>query len=827
MQTQKQEKGQKEKEAFVEMLTKDLNMVQREAVLHKQGPLLILAGAGSGKTRVITHRIAYLVQCCGIWPSEIIAITFTNKAANEMKERVAQLIGLNSRGMWIGTFHAMMLRILRQHAEQIGFNQNFTILDIDDQQRLLKEILKELKIDNAVLNVRTVQNKISSAKNRMIDWSEMEKSSGADKSRKQIAEIYRLYQEAMKRGNSMDFDDILFYAVQILQENSAIREAYQTRFKHVLVDEYQDTNHVQYLLVKLLSGKYKNVCVVGDDDQSIYSFRGANIENILNFEKDFKMSKVVKLEQNYRSTQMILGAANAVIKKNEGRKDKRLWTDQVKGDPICFYLADNQYNEARYVASEIKRLTNRQSDPLLSSNIGILYRVNALSRNLEFALREQGIQYNIYGGLRFYDRKEIRDFLAYLRVVFSDDDELALVRIINVPKRGIGARTIERVRAIAGHENISLMKVLVKADQYPELSRAHNSIGEFVNIISKLRQLMLDDDMDFAEFCREIQEKSGLLQELVEQKEENVEEAVSRIENLQEILSDSLEFEAKVKEEIEQFKQMDENFIQPDLPELAQDDEDMYAQDLSLFTLTKGFLEQTTLFSDLDQSDADDTVRLMAIHSSKGLEFDAVFIIGMEESVFPGYRSFESPDEMEEERRLAYVGITRARKHLHLTATRSRLLYGQTRYNVVSRFLSEIPDDYIREIGGSRESQKSIKDNSRSDFNNWGSNQNSGHHSRKSRIPDADKYSRNSPGKKSKILGSFGLENKGRKSFKDSVGLDVNKLKTGQTFKHKKFGLGKLEKIDYVASDAILTLEFSGQIKRMMASSAPLTKEGK
>lgn len=807
-----------------ELFTDDLNQIQKEAVLHENGPLLILAGAGSGKTRVITYRIAYLVKFCNIWPSEILAITFTNKAANEMKERVEQLLGFNSRGIWIGTFHSMMLRILRQHADRIGFEANFTILNTDDQQRLIKEIMTELKINDDLLNLRYVQNRISSAKNQMQTWQELEQESGYDNLQKQIVEIYRLYQAALKRGNSMDFDDILVYAVELLQQNADVLDAYQTRFKHILVDEYQDTNHVQYLLVKLLSGKYKNVCVVGDDDQSIYSFRGANIENILNFEKDFKDSKVIKLEQNYRSTQTILAAANSVIKQNAGRKSKRLWTEKVKGDPINFYLAENQYEEARYVATEIRRLTKRGKDPIPAGNIGILYRVNALSRNLEFALREQGIKYNIYGGLRFYDRKEIRDFLAYLRVIFSDNDELAIARIINVPRRGIGDLTIERSRNIAHRENLPLMQVLANADQFPELSRTANNIRQFVQIIAELRTIMLDNQISFPEFARIIQEKSGLLQELIEQKEGGQEQAISRIENLQEILSDTIEFTERTKQEIEQFKLLDENFDQAEVPELAQDNMDIYCQDLSLYSLMKGFLEQTALFSDLDQEEAENTVRLMAIHSAKGLEFDAVFLIGMEEGLFPGYRSFERPEQMEEERRLAYVGITRARRFLHMTATRSRLLYGQTKYNLVSRFMSEIQDEYIREIGGSRQSNFDNKFGA----GNFGGDDSGvrvfgGSYSGTS-IPDKSSYSNHSPGGKSKILGSFGLRDKQQANLNKNTKLNLSDISIGQSFKHKKFGIGIIEKIDYVASDAILTLNFNGRIKRMMASSAPLEK---
>ncbi len=812
-------------EQEIEKLIENLNPQQREAVLHKEGPLLILAGAGSGKTRVITYRIAYLIEACSIWPGQIMAITFTNKAAKEMRERTEQLIGLKARGMWIGTFHSMMLRILRQHAERLGFQPNFTVLDTDDQQRLIKDIFKQLNIDEKHINVKTAHNKISSAKNQRIDWQTMEKSAGNDYLQKQIAEIYKHYQEMMLRGNSMDFDDILLFAVQLLEENSDIREAYQTRFKHILVDEYQDTNHVQYLLVKLLCGKYKNICVVGDDDQSIYSFRGANIQNILNFEKDFKNSKVIKLEQNYRSSKNILGAANAIIKSNEGRTDKRLWTNHKTGEPINFYLAESHYDEARYVASEIRRLINRKNDPIKPGEIGILYRVNALSRNLEFALREQGIQYNIYGGLRFYDRKEIRDFLAYMRVIFSENDELALMRIINVPKRGIGNKTIETIRALAAQENVSMMQIIVDVNQYPELSRASSNLTEFANLIANLRQILIQDKISFPDFCREILAQSGLLKELEEQEKQGNEDAYTRVENLQEIISDAIEFTDKIKEELEQIKKMEASLEEMNIPDLSKDEQDSYNEDLTLIRLTKDFLEQTALYSDLDQEEADNTVRMMAVHSAKGLEFDAVFLIGMEESVFPGYRSFDDPEQLEEERRLAYVAVTRARKYLHITTAQMRLLYGHTRYNPVSRFLSEIPNEYIREVGGARTNQASSSNafGAKTYYqsgSSYGSNY--GLNSGSSSIPDSRLYSKNSPGKKSKTLGSFGLNPRPQKSINKDNGIDLANLEEGQQFEHKKFGIGTLEKIDYVVNDAILSIKFKSGLKRMMASSAPL-----
>ena len=807
-----------DKAAAVERLTAGLNPEQKEAVLTTEGPVLILAGAGSGKTRVITHRIAYLVECCQVWPSQIMAITFTNKAANEMKERVDSLLGFGGRGMWVGTFHSMMLRILRQHAEKIAFKNNFTILDSDDQLRLVKEQIKSLNIDEGLVNARQIHSQISMAKNKMQDWQDVAKEADHSNLTKEFIQIYQAYQKSMQQNNSMDFDDILLYTVKLFKSRPDVLEAYQERFRYIMVDEYQDTNHVQYALVKLLSGKHKNICVVGDDDQSIYSFRGANIENILSFEKDFKQSKVIKLEQNYRSTQSILGAANAVIRLNRARTDKKLWTRGEEGEPIHFYYAESHYEEARYVAAEIRRLLTRRENPLVAGEIGVLYRVNALSRGLEFALREQGINYSIYGGLRFYDRREIRDFLAYLRLVFSPDDDLALTRIINQPKRGIGNTTLERISALAGQQGLSMLDLIKRVDDYPELSRVAVKLKDFAAMIDRLREIMKANAVSFKAFCQAILNESGLVKDLEKQHDQGVADAQDRANNLQEILSDAIEFEDKIRAEVDQLRLLEDYSDQVELPELAIDQEDLLTTDLSLTSLSQAFLERASLYSDLDQADQENTVRMMAIHSAKGLEFDAVFIIGMEESVFPGYRSFDEPELMEEERRLAYVGITRAKKYLHLTAARSRLLYGKTRYDVISRFLSEIPDEYIREIGGSRKSVSSVSD-FRGEVNKYSSSFGRGG---VSSIPARDQYGQGHPGKKSRVLGSFGLVTKPKTDLKSKNGLQLASLKPGQKFNHKKFGQGTLKSIDYVAKDAILTLDFSGVTKRMMASSAPL-----
>lgn len=784
-----------------EKLLSGLNKVQREAVLHDQGPLLILAGAGSGKTRVITHRIAYLVQVRGVHPAEILAITFTNKAAREMQERIAGLIGLVAGSMWVGTFHSMMLRILRRHADLIGFSANFTILDVADQQRMIKEVYKELGLDEKMMTVRSCLNLISNAKNKMQSWQEVEAAADNSEFTAQVARVYRAYQEKMQVNNAMDFDDILCYSVELLRQNPAVLEAYQNRFKYVLVDEYQDTNHVQYLLVKLLSGKYKNLCVVGDDDQSIYAFRGANIQNILDFEKDFSRSKVIKLEQNYRSTGNILAAANAVIKQNEGRTDKKLWTDQPAGDRLIFYQANDHYDEARFVAKEIKRLTGRPHHPVSLSEVAVLYRVNALSRNIEFALREAGINYSIYGGLRFYDRKEVKDLLAYLRLIYSPADDLAFQRAISNPKRGIGQISLDRISQLASREGLSMFELTCRAQHHPDLSRVAYRLQAFAEIINDLRSVMLDNKLGFKEFIGLVQEKSGLLADLVALQAKEPEEAAGRLENLRELLSDALEFEAQLRSELANLANLDYESEGIDF-DLTEDQSIQSLDDLTLEQMTCNFLERSALYSDQDQDQSRESVRLMAIHSAKGLEFDLVFLIGAEEGIFPGYRSLESQTELEEERRLAYVAITRARQKLYITASNSRLIYGQTKYNVLSRFVSEIPAENIEELGASSRSNV---------FGQPGKGLEASQNL---------SYASGAPGKASKFLAGF--SHKQEPTITRTEQLDLDQLKAGDKLIHSKFGEGRLERIDRVGQDAILTIDFSGRVKRLMANSAPL-----
>ncbi len=521
-------------------LLAELNPQQADAVRHVNGPLLILAGAGSGKTRVITHRIAWLVAEHQVRPSSILAITFTNKAADEMKQRVEALVGLRSQSMWIGTFHAMMLRILRRFADRIGYQRSFAIMDRDDQQRLVKACLQELNFSDKTLTPSAVHSQISNAKNDLVGVEEFTRKAGNAFPLSKIAEVYHLYQKKLKKANSMDFDDILFESVRLFRENPDVLSEYQARFQYILVDEYQDTNHAQYQLIHLLSAGHRNLCVVGDDDQSIYSFRGANIRNILDFEKDFKGCKVIKLEQNYRSTGTVLEAANAVIKENEGRKAKKLWTNRGQGDLVTFLRAENHSEEGRYIATEINRVVSRRNKGMRYRDIAILYRLNALSRSLESALRDRGLPYRMFGGQRFYDRKEIRDVLAWLRLIRYPDDDFSLVRAIQVPRRGVGETTLERLGDLAAREGKSQLEICREVSLYPELQPA-DRLRDFAAKVDSFRARLLQNDMSFAEYVEWIENESGLVQEIVDRRERSREiDPIDRIENLKELLSDAL-----------------------------------------------------------------------------------------------------------------------------------------------------------------------------------------------------------------------------------------------------------------------------------------------
>lgn len=628
-----------------------LNPMQQEAVYHTQGPLLILAGAGSGKTRVLTHRIAYLIDEYDVNPWNILAITFTNKAAGEMRERVDQIVGFGAEQIWVSTFHSMCVRILRRFADHLGYDRNFVIYDTDDQKHVIKEICKRLNVDTKIHKERTILSAISSAKNEMIDANTYALNVAGDFSKKKIAEAYAEYEKILYKNNAMDFDDLLVKTVEVLRNNEDVLNYYQERFKYIMVDEYQDTNTVQFRLVSLLAGKYRNLCVVGDDDQSIYKFRGANIYNILNFEKEYPDAKVIKLEQNYRSTQNILNAANSVIRNNKGRKDKRLWTSNEVGEKIFFNQYQNEYDEAFQVVDEIHCTVN--SGKAKYNDFAILYRTNAQSRVLEEKFIARSIPYKVVGGINFYQRKEIKDILAYLKTIDNGKDDLSVQRIINVPKRGIGATSLSKMMDYAQTRDVSLFDALECCDDIPRLGKTADKIKGFVNMIEVFRAQ--SEYISLAELLTNILEETGYIKEL---EAEDSDQAEVRIENIDELMNKIIAYEDEEEE-----------------PTLS------------------GFLENVALVADIDSlNESEDYVVLMTLHSAKGLEFPYVYMTGMEDGLFPSYMTIvnDDPDEIEEERRLCYVGITRAQKRLSLTYAKSRMVRGSTQYNKVSRFVREI-----------------------------------------------------------------------------------------------------------------------------------------
>lgn len=635
-----------------------LNAEQREAVFHTEGPLLILAGAGSGKTRVLTHRIAYLIEEKGINPWNILAITFTNKAAGEMRERVDDIVGFGSESIWVSTFHSTCVRILRRHIDRLGYDNNFTIYDSDDQKTLMKDVCKLLQIDTKTYRERTILSAISSAKDEMITPEEYELNAYGDFSKKKIAEAYKEYERQLKANNALDFDDLLVKTVQLFQTQPEILEYYQDRFRYIMVDEYQDTNTVQFKLISLLAAKYKNLCVVGDDDQSIYKFRGANIQNILSFEKEFEHTKVIKLEQNYRSTSTILDAANAVIKNNVGRKAKSLWTENGEGEKIQFRQFDTAYDEAEYIVGDIReRVDNGKA---AYCDHAVLYRTNAQSRLFEEKMITANIPYKIVGGVNFYARKEIKDLLAYLKTIDNGKDDLAVRRIINVPKRGIGLTTVNRITEAAQQRGISFYEALCSADLVPGLGRSISKLESFAAMIEYFRKEA--EHLSITELMKEILTETGYVEEL---KAEGEEEAEVRLQNIDEFLNKIAAYEESCEEE---------------LPTLS------------------GFLEEVALVADIDSLDEEsDYVVLMTLHSAKGLEFPYVYLAGMEDGIFPSYMTItaDDPTELEEERRLCYVGITRAKKELSMTCARRRMIRGETQYNKMSRFLKEVPPQLL------------------------------------------------------------------------------------------------------------------------------------
>ena len=634
-----------------------LNEPQRQAVMATDGPLLILAGAGSGKTRVLTHRTAYLIEECGVNPYNIMAITFTNKAAGEMRERIDQMVGYGSESIWVCTFHSTCVRILRRYIDRLGFGTNFTIYDSDDQKTLMKDICKRLEIDTKMYKEKMFLSAISSAKDELIDPIEFETRAAGDYVKRKQAQVYREYQQALKQNNALDFDDLIMKTVELFKLDKEVLASYQDRFRYIMVDEYQDTNTAQFELIRLLALKYQNLCVVGDDDQSIYKFRGANIYNILNFEHHFPDATVIKLEQNYRSTQNILDAANAVIANNQGRKEKRLWTDNGAGDKITFEQLDTAAEETDFVARDIARRVRKGEYQY--KDCAILYRTNAQSRLFEERFITANIPYKIFGGVNFYARKEVKDLLAYLKTIDNGQDDLAVRRIINIPKRGIGAASINKVALYAQEQEISFYDALCVAEQVPGLGKAAAKIRPFVLFIQSMKAKA--KLLSVADLLQEVIETTGYVREL---EAEGTDEAEARIENIDELISKAVD----------------------------------YAEGEEAPTLN-GFLENVALVADIDSFDENsDYVVLMTLHSAKGLEFPNVYLAGLEDGLFPSYMSITSDNsqaEIEEERRLAYVGITRAKKNLTITSARVRMVRGQTQYGKVSRFVREIPPELL------------------------------------------------------------------------------------------------------------------------------------
>jgi DNA helicase-2/ATP-dependent DNA helicase PcrA len=645
-----------------------LNLQQKKAVLQTDGPVLILAGAGSGKTRVLTHRVAYLIDECNTNPWNIMAITFTNKAAGEMRERVDKIVGFGAESIWVSTFHSSCVRILRRYADRLGYSNNFTIYDTDDSKTVMKDICKRYQLETSTLKLRNIMNSISKCKDNLVSPQEYALATQNDFIKVKISKAYTEYQNTLKKNNAMDFDDLIFKTVELFRACPDVLDSYQERFRYIMVDEYQDTNNAQFELIRLLADKYRNLCVVGDDDQSIYRFRGANIRNILDFEKVYPDATVIKLEQNYRSTQQILDAANAVIKHNYGRKDKALWTDEKDGDKVVLRQFDTAYDEAEFIASDIGK--RKRNGKLSYKDVAVLYRTNAQSRLLEERFVVEGIPYDIVGGTNFYARREIKDLLAYLKTIDNGSDDVAVKRIINVPKRGIGATTIEHVQNYADERQISFYDALCEADQIMAVSRSASKLTDFVTMIRAFRTKQ--KSMSIEELIKDVIDVIGYMEYLKTLEEDDDSGDNDRAQNVDELISKAAAYEEN--EEVE-------------MPSLS------------------GFLEEVALVADIDRIGEDnEKVLLMTLHSAKGLEFEHVYMAGMEEGVFPGFMTLQSedsdPEGIEEERRLAYVGITRAKKYLTLTAAKRRMVRGETMYNRLSRFVAEIPSDLLERKGG-------------------------------------------------------------------------------------------------------------------------------
>lgn len=730
-----------------------LNERQKEAVLATEGPVLVLAGAGSGKTTVLVNRIAYMISEKHIRPWNILAITFTNKAAREMKDRIERLLGDTAKDMWIGTFHSVCVRILRSCIDLLGYSRDFVIYDTADTKTVMKECLRELDIDEKSFPVRNVLSIISNAKNDLMDAATFENVYKSDYRMSIIAKIYYRYQTKLKKNNAVDFDDIILNTVKILSENPDVLSKYQDKFRYILVDEYQDTNNSQYLLINLLAQANRNLCVVGDDDQSIYKFRGANIGNILNFEDDYSDVQKITLDQNYRSTQNILDAANSVISNNKGRMGKSLWTSNGDGNRVYVYTGTNEYDEARYIARQIKKHFDEQGS---FSDCAILYRTNAQSRVIEEMLMRESVPYKVLSGLRFYDRKEIKDIIAYLRVVYNPNDDVSLARIINEPKRKIGNATLEKARNIAREKETSLYDVISHADDYPEFKTAIKKLLSFSEIIQSL--IKLKDTVTIEELTGRILNDTGYMPALVT---EDTTESKTRIENLGEFISVITEFEKNEE---------------------------------TGNTLGE-FLENISLVSDIDGYDEnEDSAVLMTIHSAKGLEFPIVFLSGLEEGLFPGMRSMESDDDIEEERRLCYVAITRAKEQLYITKTISRTIHGKTMPTTASRFFKEIPVEYLEDKTTLQPKVAKV-------------------------MQDLGVRNAAAPKKEVYMTKGFGS------SVKSSGSTDYSKFKAGDTVEHRTFGRGEILKATPCGNDCILEIQFESiGFKRLMAAFAKVKK---
>lgn len=743
-----------------------LNKPQKEAVFHTEGPLLILAGAGSGKTRVLTHRIAYLIEEKGVNPWNILAITFTNKAAEEMRQRVDSLVGIGAESIWVSTFHSMCVRILRRYIDRLGYDNRFTIYDTDDQKTLMKEVCRKTDIDTKRFKERMLLSVISSAKNEMILPEEFELNAGGDFVQLKIAKVYKEYEAQMRANNALDFDDLLVKTVQLLETQPDVRENYQERFRYIMVDEYQDTNTVQFRLVSLLAGKYRNLCVVGDDDQSIYKFRGANIRNILDFEKEFSDAKVIKLEQNYRSVGNVLEVANSVIRNNKGRKEKTLWTDNEKGEKIRLRQFDTAYDEAQFIAEDIKDETAQGAN---YSDHAVLYRTNAQSRLLEEKFVAMNIPYKIVGGINFYSRREIKDVLSYLKTIDNGKDDLAVRRIINVPKRGIGLTTINRIQESAAARGIGFYDALSAPDLIPGIGRSASKLDSFAALIEYFKGR--SEESGVTDLLTEVIEKTGYTESL---EADDPEELEARVQNIDELVSKAAVYEESCSDRGER-------------PTL------------------RGFLEEVALVADIDSVAEDrDYVILMTLHSAKGLEFPHVYLAGMEDGLFPSYMSIsgDDPEELEEERRLCYVGVTRAEEKLTLTCARMRLVRGERQYNSMSRFIKEMPSALIDT--GKREG---------------GFSQNVSLGEKRTYSSEVSGYKRSAYAQKP----AFAAIQKGSGLMaKKSEGLSYG---VGDRVRHVKFGDGTVTEIKEGGRDYEVTVQFdTAGVRKMFALFAKLIK---